>query len=1811
MPSTINEWGDTAIESPLDWGDVLSEEPTESSGSPEVTAAIQSRLSAPSRPSLSPVFSGSQIGPLSTGRIPVGAPSYEQAVSPGEFSGISPEQLDKINQQAKQQFFQSVFGPEASKWWGDQTQENLESLGKYLKGKSAGAEAIRRTFPEITTILENEQFPKIAGGLASSVVGLGEFATSPAGFYTEALSSVPGAPRLVSALFLADTLKNAPEAGTELGDAVSKNDWRRATEIIANTAGVGALTGHGTFRGGVKGIREYVSKLINPPRVTPPPGLAKIIEEQNRLEDVSRLREVPPVSEIPTIIPRGAGEPGMPIQPPAGMEIVPEPTPELARGGIPATESMLDILPPEDIIRFRNVPVSAPSPIPFIQDPRYPGLTARQSSGMELIREPPVEIAQGGIPANEGMLNILPPPNIEYPAINELLRQRERGPATRRVEETGQSLRRFEDFPRAQAERTSEQVRTQVGEGVAAEVHAEKPLTENQLRIIQDSLRNAVDQNRFSEERKGVIAGTRLEAWADRTLNTPGVHNAPEALAAYAVKGAAVIERGIINAVEWTAEMIRQFPELKDWAKENINKIKEQAERLRKGEYAIQEQKAGEVHGRLSEQPGVNEGEVSSKEGSAGVPSGVQGKAEAGGAEVSVRPPHRVEPPEELKPLFDREGVIYIGKIEPYDLGGGKKTAEYYSAEIYNPLDPSAIPANINFSTKLSHAEISKKIAEKREAFGWKRPDEVGATTEKHVKPQDDWRVVVSAARGEDPGYVQIVDPRATEGSGKITLPEGSPDFSKLPSGRYTYAEAVKKVKSSSLIYEAMVAEKSEQRQDKWSLKDTNVPHRKSVVDVSGRVLGNVSQSPKGGWRVVGDFSLEKFPSAESAAVSLIRDLYPSLIDKLESLKIKGKGQVGANPFPEIARSVWNTGLDVMQTAIRAGKTIAEAIEVFIQHLKSEKVKFDEIKVRSYWSEQAKTDRPMQMATPEGSPERFPVENAEEIQMRRSAARATESPDIPQEVRTRIAEAPESFYPTQKTPDVAALVSGMSDAELSSVQIHSNIYVAARLEQANRFFKSGNNEAAYDVFVALTREGTNFGQLVNQFKLLKGVNPQSVVDLVNAGLRKAGRDPLKESQREKVRTKAQESIRKNRELEKAKDDWRKDPTDENATTAQRALNEADKADLEVQRLIHQYQHRSIAALLKAIIQGNTLTPISQFANFVGNISGLPFRQANRGGAAVIDIIDSYLRSRPREIAVHPVHGTSAASKGAWEGLKQIPAILRWGPGNVVKGESRAGLHPIQAMVNLLSKTPDVPTVGGRVPFMDRVGMALESTFAVPAEIMLRGLSVGDIAPKLAARSRILSEAFQLKKVPQSQWAFAQKFPELFLDRETLSRVENEMQRAVFQQSSTALNYFNRLLKEKGGDTADLAASMAGAIYRLTPWNVTKEILSWNPLVALGQTAFEAKRGNIRGAEMAASRFVLGSAVTAAGYWLYHKGILSPSLDQPDEEQRARILAQEVMPPNHVNISALRRTFQRYSKGQTPSKEDFGYRAGDETKDIFRSGFIGGSMLYMVANIGRDFEKKKMDQSENMVASLLQDSVLQQMRFGIQQTMLKGTAAALDAILKGDIDSYINSIMGTALSIPIPNSFTAVSRTMREYQVDMKEPEFKERVKNLVKTRLGFLGLDDYMPLKRDLWGRPMKETPEGSNALIYQLFDVTKGRQVTSDPVALELYRLWRKTADPSVIPSIPSRRLTVRNQSYQLNSKQYERLSELVGKHRLDVVQLIVTNPNFQSFTDEQRIALLQRVYERGSQNGRLLFLNEQGKNLESQPKRAGFEAQ
>lgn len=227
---------------------------------------------------------------------------------------------------------------------------------------------------------------------------------------------------------------------------------------------------------------------------------------------------------------------------------------------------------------------------------------------------------------------------------------------------------------------------------------------------------------------------------------------------------------------------------------------------------------------------------------------------------------------------------------------------------------------------------------------------------------------------------------------------------------------------------------------------------------------------------------------------------------------------------------------------------------------------------------------------------------------------------------------------------------------------------------------------------------------------------------------------------------------------------------------------------------------------------------------------------------------------------------------------------------------------------------------------------------------------------------------------------------------------------------------------------------------------------------------------------------------------------------------------------------------------------------------------------------------------------------------MNQSFLSGVEGFLTAVKDGNADSFVNRWANTVASIPLPNSLSTLSRATRQYKPEFKEDEFKKQMENLFRNKLGFAGLDDYLPLKRGLWGEPIPETPEGRNSLIYHFFDISKNRQVTSDPVPLELFRLWRKTGDTRVIPSLPERSITIQRKTYPLNSAQQSRYAQLVGESRRQIVDKLVVNPKFHAASDEEKIRVLDMVYRAGLERGKEQFYVEQKDELKAKPERAGF---
>lgn len=128
------------------------------------------------------------------------------------------------------------------------------------------------------------------------------------------------------------------------------------------------------------------------------------------------------------------------------------------------------------------------------------------------------------------------------------------GTAAQSVREMAAQRVRNDDFVKAVAEKVLQEHEPPI--------HPDKPLTDNQLRIIADSLTQSIADNQIPGPKKGIIAGSALEKWADDTLQfnrgTFYTGGMVQLVAAALVKGVALLEKGITKFSDWAAEMIKE-----------------------------------------------------------------------------------------------------------------------------------------------------------------------------------------------------------------------------------------------------------------------------------------------------------------------------------------------------------------------------------------------------------------------------------------------------------------------------------------------------------------------------------------------------------------------------------------------------------------------------------------------------------------------------------------------------------------------------------------------------------------------------------------------------------------------------------------------------------------------------------------------------------------------------------------------------------------------------------------------------------------------------------------------------------------------------------------------------------------------------------------------------------------------------------------------------------------------------------------------------------------------------------------------------
>lgn len=891
-----------------------------------------------------------------------------------------------------------------------------------------------------------------------------------------------------------------------------------------------------------------------------------------------------------------------------------------------------------------------------------------------------------------------------------------------------------------------------------------------------------------------------------------------------------------------------------------------------------------------------------------------------------------------------------------------------------------------------------------------------------------------------------------------------------------------------------------------------------------------------------------------------------SLADKIRKGKIGDDIAMAGVPF---AKEVWNGAIEAVAKAVEGGMLLKDAIQKGIDYIKE-----------TDWYKNLK-DSEKSKAEKRFTEHHTKIQVEEGKKIRGFAESVSEANP---ELISKVNENPELQYEPQKLKEAKEKLADMTDAEkldkmndigkFASIESGDNFGVLAGLDLLNKYIAEGKDPAP--ILEKLSKAGTTMGQLIRQFGELKKSRPENAVFLVEKELEKFGRK-LTEPQKEILKELSKQDIEARAKYNEQKRKTEKEYTEDNIKELERLKKEAEDKYKNVANYLMDITPKDIWETLGIMLQGNLLTPMSIITNPFSNFLLLPLRISEKVFALPVDAVYSFVTGKPRTITTK---GIGAYFKGMGYGIKEAAKQIKTGVevSDLKKAEVQRGFRPLRSLVQAWTGKDMPVNAKGKIPFGDRAKKVFEGIFGANPEIMFRLLSLGDKPFYRAAERSALYRIASLKGLKGKDFEKFMRFP----DMKSAEEIKKIAQEATFQEESgvskiavgTTGQIFNALGKIPlmGGALKFLAKTQAP--YIKTPSNIISQTLDYAvPPISFAKSIYYASKKNRREALIYMGKAATGAMMIQAADVLYNNNIISPS---PDKEEKKKGLSYDVFPPNSINISALERMM---------NGEDTTPREGDEFISYAKMGILG-AILNIRANQGEKAKQEgddKRDKTAGDYAYSMISAFPDIAAYSLEQSFLQGTNNLMNAIKEKDWDNWISSTFNAVTSVVLPNNLTAANRASREYLPNLTGDNLEERLSNVVKNKLW---QTEELPIKINLWGEKIKQTPEGSNAWLYQLFDVTKHQELNDNKLSKTIYDLWQKTQDADVIPSVPSRNVTINKKSIRLNNEQYQNLLEQVGQQRKKDAEKEINTSYFSHKEEEQKIKRLKRVYEDAREN-------------------------
>lgn len=514
--------------------------------------------------------------------------------------------------------------------------------------------------------------------------------------------------------------------------------------------------------------------------------------------------------------------------------------------------------------------------------------------------------------------------------------------------------------------------------------------------------------------------------------------------------------------------------------------------------------------------------------------------------------------------------------------------------------------------------------------------------------------------------------------------------------------------------------------------------------------------------------------------------------------------------------------------------------------------------------------------------------------------------------------------------------------------------------------------------------------------------------------------------------------------------------------------------------------------------------------------------------------------------------------------------------------------------------------------------AIQATVGIPAEMVARGLNIGDkpfrFAAEGAAATTIGRQEFKLKGIELERFIrLPKEVAKLeykkrgISEEDAIKKAEQIEQRivtageeAVFQQNNVIAETIAKVkqnLQPKEGvhpmtEVGSQFIKLAGVLnmpFVKTPVNIAWEFFNlMNPEFALLQSlafGIRAAKNNSHADFIKSKKWLTHAGVgfsllTFTGYLASIGALTGDDEDEQYKEKEAKGKSTYTK-PHRMNISKVLRAF---------TGGDINDQDGDVMVDMNWFGATGSIMNYQA----NKYENLSEEERENM--TYLTD-ILQRMNRGAQDGLVnstfQGTISLMDAARTSNFNNYVPNILNVLTNFAEPATIAQISRATRPYEFQLKDDSLPERLQNDVRAR--FFGK---VTPKVNIWGEQMpKDVSFGG--VVLSMLGIGKYKK---DTFAEPVFQDFKRTGDAGFFPSVPSKSFTFEGKDISLNTDQTLLYHTFVGQARKNLAAPFVNDmatiqiggkpTKYSELNDDQKKELLKQIYDTGREIGQLQFI-------------------